>query len=179
MEFIFITGNKDKFAEASQIIPDLIQKDLDLTEIQEIDSKKIIVAKLEEAKKQVQGNLIVEDVSFNMECISGFPGPLIKWFLKSLGNEGIYKIAKDANNFNLEVKVIIGLSFENGNTVFFEGVTIGTIVSPRGENGWGFDSITQPLGQVKTFAEMTDEEKNSISMRRIAFTKLKDYLGLL
>ncbi|XOU94823.1 MAG: RdgB/HAM1 family non-canonical purine NTP pyrophosphatase [Candidatus Kerfeldbacteria bacterium] len=39
-----------------------------------------------------------------------------------------------------------------------------------------YDSIFIPEGQDKTFAEMTKEEKNSISHRGIAFNKLKDFL---
>lgn len=175
-KLVFITGNKDKFAEASQIIPQLEQKDIDLPEIQEIDPEEIIKAKLNEARKNVQGNLIVEDVSFKMGSLKGLPGPLIKWFLKALGNDGLYEIAAKMDNTDVEVRLIIGLSQEQGDTVFFEGITKGTIVSPRGNGGWGFDAIVQPEGFDKTLGEMSPEEKNKISMRKIAFQKLKDYI---
>jgi XTP/dITP diphosphohydrolase len=35
----------------------------------------------------------------------------------------------------------------------------------RGTNGFGYDSIFMPLSFNKTYAEMTDTEKNSISHR--------------
>ena len=47
----FITGNKDKFNEAKEVIPDLDFISLGLDEIQELDSKKIIEHKVKEALK--------------------------------------------------------------------------------------------------------------------------------
>ncbi len=176
MKLIFITGNKGKFEEAKAIIPDLEQSDIDLVEIQSIDSKEVITHKLEEARKMVTGSFAVEDNSLYLEALNGLPGPLIKWFLKTIGNDGLYKLAESFNNFNASAKVVIGLSKEDRTTEFFEGEIKGKIVSPRGENGFGWDAIFEIEGTGKTFAEMTQEEKNEISMRKIAFQKLKGYL---
>ena len=53
----------------------------------------------------------------------------------------------------------------------------GTIpTQPRGTNGFACDPIFIPEGYNKTFAEMTAEEKNAISMHKIALEKLRDYL---
>ena len=57
MKIQFITGNKNKFAEAQKIISNLEQLDVDLPEIQEIDAKKVIEAKLQEAKIYLKVNL--------------------------------------------------------------------------------------------------------------------------
>jgi non-canonical purine NTP pyrophosphatase (RdgB/HAM1 family) len=179
MKLTFITGNKGKFEEASKIIPELEQKDIDLAEIQSLDPKQIIQAKLNEAKKEIQGNLVVEDGGLYIESLNGLPGPLIKWFMKALGNEGLYKVLENSENKKAEAKVIVGVSFENEITEFFEGSVSGLIVAPRGDNGFGWDKIFQPEGYNKTFAEMTIEEKNETSMRKIAFQKLKDYLEKL
>jgi inosine triphosphate pyrophosphatase len=176
MKLTFITGNKGKFDEASKIITDLEQKDIDLVEIQSLDPKEIIQAKLEEAKKNIQANVVVEDGGLYIESLNGLPGPLIKWFMKALDNDGLYKITESFENKKAEAKVVIGVSFETGIAEFFEGSIPGTIVSPRGDNGFGWDKIFQPDGFNKTFAEMTIEEKNEISMRKLAFQKLKDYL---
>jgi non-canonical purine NTP pyrophosphatase (RdgB/HAM1 family) len=59
---------------------------------------------------------------------------------------------------------------------YFEGFYDGSIVSPRGTGGFGWDPIFQPAGSPLTFAEMSLEEKNKYSMRRIAAQKLKEYL---
>ncbi|HBP51610.1 TPA: non-canonical purine NTP pyrophosphatase, RdgB/HAM1 family [Candidatus Shapirobacteria bacterium] len=174
MKIIFLTGNKDKFSEAVEIIPYLQQSDIDLTEIQSIDPKDVILHKLEEAKKHIKGNLIVEDTSLTLEGMNGLPGTLIKLFLKTIKNEGLVKIAKSFGNDKATAKVMIGYADEKGECKFFEGLIEGRIVKPRGDNGFGWDEIFEPQGMKKTFAEMTTEEKNKISMRKLAFQKLKD-----
>ena len=50
--------------------------------------------------------------------------------------------------------------------------------APRGTNGFGWDAIFQPLGSERTFAEMTPEEKDHFSMRRLALEQLRSS-GLL
>lgn len=168
MKLIFVTGNKGKFTEAKQIIDNLEQVDIDLAEIQSLDSKEIILHKLEEAEKKVDGSLIVEDSSLSFECLSGLPGPLIKLFIKTIGNEGLVKMVKSLGNSKAVASVVIG--YRCGDvTEFFEGVIEGVITEPRGDNGFGWDAIFQPINKDKTFAEMTFEEKNEISMRKIAF----------
>lgn len=176
MQITFVTGNQNKFAEASQIIPDLEMLDLDLVEIQEIDSQKIIEYKLNEAKKNLDGNIVVEDNSLTFSCLGALPGPLIKWFMKELGNDKLYKLCESFNNFDAVAKVTIGHSDENGQAHFFDGAIAGKIVQPVGEHGFGWDAIFMPNGVSKTFAQMSSEEKNQISMRKIAFQKLADFL---
>ena len=174
MTLYFITGNKSKFEEVKSILGNVEQLDMDLPEIQEIDARKIIKAKLLEALRHRKGEFFVEDTSLHLDCLKGLPGPLIKWFLKTIGNEGLYKITEKLGDNRAEAKTIIGYA-KGGEIHFFEGKITGKIVSPRG-TGFGWDPIFQPDGFSKTFGEMTSHEKNQISMRRIALTKLKDYL---
>lgn len=46
---------------------------------------------------------------------------------------------------------------------------------PKGENGFGFDEIFE-LEDGKTLAEITKEEKNQISSRKIALEKIKEII---
>jgi len=48
--------------------------------------------------------------------------------------------------------------------------------SPRGTNGFGYDPIFLPDGFSRTYAELTAEEKNTISHRAKALAKMKDVL---
>lgn len=177
MSLYFVTGNQGKFKEAKQVIYNLEQKDIDLPEIQAIDPKEIIKVKLGYALKRNEGPLIVEDNSLYLDCLKGLPGPLIKWFLKTVGNDGLFEIAGRAENYKAKAAVMIGYAKNEDDINFFQGIVKGRIVAPIGDNGFGWDSIFQPEGYDKTYAEMTLEEKNGISMRRIAFEKLKNYLG--
>jgi non-canonical purine NTP pyrophosphatase (RdgB/HAM1 family) len=176
MTLYFITGNKGKLKEVKSILPSVKQYDIDLPEIQDIDARKVIKEKLLEALKHRKGEFIVEDTSLYLDCLNGMPGPLIKWFMKTVGNKGLYNIAKKLGNYNAEAKTIIGYAKNRKNIKFFEGNIKGKIVSPKGTKGFGWDPIFKPKGFTKNFAEMSHEDKNSISMRRTALNKLKRFL---
>ncbi|MEK7541483.1 MAG: non-canonical purine NTP pyrophosphatase [Patescibacteria group bacterium] len=172
----FITGNKGKFDEAKLIVPEIEQLDIDLPEIQESDAKRIIQAKLIAARTHQNGEFIVEDTGLYLDCLNGFPGPLIKWLLAAVGPDGIYRIAENMGNCGAVAKTVIGYGKSPEDTHFFEGSVRGAIVDPRGDFGFGWDPIFKPDGHERTFAEMSREEKNTVSMRRIATEHLKSFL---
>ncbi|MBP5531614.1 MAG: RdgB/HAM1 family non-canonical purine NTP pyrophosphatase [Lentisphaeria bacterium] len=59
----------------------------------------------------------------------------------------------------------------------FEGEVKGRIIdTPRGTNGFGYDPIFVPDGMDKTFAELTQEEKNQISHRANAYRKALEFV---
>jgi len=176
MTLYFITGNKNKFAEVSAILPGVKQLDIDLPEIQDIDAKEIIKAKLLEALNYKQAAFIVEDTSLYFDCLNGLPGPLIKWFMNTLGNKGLFNIVEKLGNNKAEAKTIIGYAKSPDEIYYFEGSIKGRIVSPKGKSGFGWDPIFQPEGNSKSFAEFSQKEKNEISMRRIALNKLKGFI---
>lgn len=61
--------------------------------------------------------------------------------------------------------------------MWVEGICRGTIVfTPRGANGFGYDPLFQPEGSARTYAEMTAEEKNSLSHRARA---VEQFINLL
>ena len=124
-----------------------------------------------------QIQFIVEDTGFYIDCLPGLPGPLIKWFLKTIGRKGIYEICKKFDNFKAKNISMIGYRSEKGEIKFFKGETSGAVVMERGESGFGWDPIFVPDGDERTYAEMSTGEKNEVSMRRKAFEELKEYLG--
>ena len=175
MKLFFITGSANKFAEVKVILPQVEQLDIELDEIQELDAHKIIAAKIFQARRNKGNTYMVEDTSLYLDGMQGLPGPLIKWFLKSIGPEGIFKLAQTFGSA-ARAKTIIGYADEKGKIEFFEGETKGTIVEQCGAAGFRWDAIFQPDGSNKTFAELTMEEKNAYSMRSIAVQKLQAYL---
>lgn len=169
----FITSNSGKLAEARMILGQVEALDIDLPEIQELDSRVIITAKLHEGRKHKPQGLIVEDTSLSLAALNGLPGPLVKWFLNRLGASGLYELARQRGNCFAEAKTVVGYLSNEGKTSFYEGVIVGEIVAPRGEKGFGWDPIFQPSGHTRTFAEMSAEEKNSMSMRARCFQQLR------
>jgi len=47
---------------------------------------------------------------------------------------------------------------------------------PHGQNGFGYDSIFVPESEERTFAQMSEEEKNTISHRAHAIADMRPYL---
>lgn len=182
METYFITGNEGKFREVQGRIQNLkILPIKDLPEIQSLDIREIIEYKLREAIEELNGKYIaiVEDTGLYLDAMNGFPGPLIKFLLQTIGNEGIYKICNSFESFNSEAVTVFGFyNSEKESVEFFEGRVKGTITSPKGENGFGWDSIFIPDRATKTFAEMeTIKEKNKFSMRYNAMNKMLVSIG--
>jgi len=172
----FITGNSGKFAEVKAFIPDIEQKDIDLPEIQSIDPKEIISAKLAAATSHGLSEFIVEDTGLYIDCLNQLPGPLVKWFLKQLGSDGLADLISHYEQQTAHAITWIGYQSSTGEVQYFEGSIEGTIVAPRGE-GFGWDPIFQPTGYTQTFGEMTREEKSTISMRKIAVQALVESLA--
>lgn len=171
----FVTGNNHKFREAQALLPQLQRIAFDLPEEQSLDPQLVIAKKLEVARQQHDGPLIVEDTSLYLEGLNGFPGPLIKWMLQAVGNQGIYDLCQSIHNRQAIARTVIG--YDNGEaTQFFTGETEGHIVAPYGNDGFGWDQIFQPDGLQETFAEMGDEFKPEFSMRTRAFEQLRQYL---
>ncbi len=175
MALFFITGSKNKFAEVKALLPDVEQLELDLPEIQELDAHKIITAKLFEASKHLGNEYMVEDTSLYINGMNGLPGPLNKWFLQSIGPEGMYKLTQ-LFGAAASAKTILGYADGKGSVRFFEGETTGTIVAPSGESNFGWDGIFLPDGSTKTYAEMTREEKHAIGHRGKAVQAFKEFL---
>ena len=103
---------------------------------------------------------------------------MVKWFQKTIGIEGIADLAEKFGNDGALAKTVIGYAKNPEEIYFFEGAVSGTIVPPIGEHKFGWDPIFQPDGHTKTFAEMDDEERMSLKMRRIATLKLKEFLDI-
>ena len=82
---------------------------------------------------------------------------------------------ENESNRQLIAKAAIG--FHNGKEVVtFIGEVKGTLATEaRGQSGWGWDPIFIPSNLDKTYAELTSEEKNAISHRRVALESFKKY----
>jgi len=182
-QLTFITGNSGKLAEMQAFLPFVKGKKIDLPEIQSVDTKEIVRAKLSSAVQLCDGPIIVDDTAFYMECFAGkngfqeLPGPLAKWFLKTIGNTGLAEIAYKLEKTKARAQTIIGYAPNKKDFYFFEGVTFGNVVAPQGTSGFGWDHIFVPRGFAQTFAKMGIEQKNKISPRAQSAQKLKQFLN--
>ena len=67
----------------------------------------------------------------------------------------------------------LSIAWPDGHVETFEGRVDGVLVwPPRGENGFGYDAMFQPLGHAISFGEMDPGAKHAMSHRADAFAKL-------
>lgn len=174
-EVVFVTGNRHKLEEVESILGKMRHVHLDLPEMQELEPRKVVIAKAQAAIEQGYSPVLIEDTSLAVHSLNGLPGPLIKWFLKALGGEGVHQLAASKKDCRAEVRTIFALALGPQSFIYGEGVVQGEVVAPRG-SGFGWDSIFQPEGSKKTMGEMTKEEKASFSIRVKALHDLRSQL---
>jgi non-canonical purine NTP pyrophosphatase (RdgB/HAM1 family) len=175
-KIFFVTSNENKLREVQEILGRKLDNiDLDIDEIQTLEVREVVKEKAWKAYQQVKKPILVEDTGVYIDSWKGFPGALIKWLLKTLGNGGICNalVSRERDAF---VETCFCL-YDGKKFRIFVGRVDGRITeTPRGETNFGWDPIFQPRGYEKTFAEMSNQEKNQLSMRKVASIKLKKFL---
>jgi len=184
----FVSGNKNKLRELNDMFNEhfkgieVKQLDIDLPELQGLP-EDIVRGKLKlalEKAKNLKGPVLVEDTSLCFNAYGGLPGPYIKYFLKSIKQEGLYKMACAFEDHSAYAQSIFGLQKdEKSEPHLFVGKTDGEIVSPRGQKNFGlsgWDPCFKPNCSKKTYGEMEEDEKNKISHRGKSSKALIDFL---
>ena len=189
MKILFATSNKNKAVEIQKLIPEgfeiLTLNDIDLQE------------EIPETSDTIEGNAIqktnfivenfgidcfADDTGLEIEALNGEPGV---YSARYAGEEKdpnknmdlVLKKMQGITNRKARFKTIISLSLDN-KSYLFEGVVEGIIRKDKvGNLGFGYDPIFEPENIGRTFAEMTIEEKNTISHRGRAFEKMIHFLN--
>lgn len=129
-------------------------------------------------------NALADDSGLEVEALNGAPGVNSARYAGVHGDAEANMVKllgelKGIENRKACFKTVLALIL-NGNKFEFKGEIWGQITeNKRGTAGFGYDPIFIPDGYDKTFAEMSPEEKNSISHRSIAVQKLVDFLKTL
>lgn len=77
------------------------------------------------------GPCVVEDTSLEFTALGGMPGAYIKFFQRSLGSEGLYKILHAFEDKSARAVCTLAFCpFPHADPVLFTGTTSGTIVEP-------------------------------------------------
>ena len=184
-KLLLITGNPGKAKEFKDLIKidklKFTHKSLDLQEIQSMNLEEIGEFKISSALQQLGSHLdvdavMIDDTGLFCSGLNGLPGPFIKWFLDSIGAEGLFDLV---GNNNAQTKAVCLLSLgllKSGKIIHFMGETEGILVSPKGSGGFGWDKIFKPKGSKKTYGEMLPAEKNKISHRTLAVEKFRSWI---
>ena len=189
-EIVIASGNAGKIKEAQEILKEFkitsikdagididVEEDKDTFEGNAIKKAEVIANKLNGKK------CIADDSGIEIEYLNGFPGVITKRWFEGTDRERNLKLIeklKGVPKENRKIKFTTAIALSDGkNTICELGIIDGFVAEEvRGENGFGFDEIFE-LENGKTLAELTQEEKNQISARKIALEKIKQKLDNL
>lgn len=187
-KLVFATNNQHKLEEARAITAGKFE----LLSLADIDCHDDIP----ETAPTLEGNALIkarwifdrygfdcfaDDTGLMVDALGGEPGVLSARYARP-GHDSEANMRKLLANmegnpdrkahFSTAVALIL-----DGKEYLFEGRVDGTIASePGGENGFGYDPVFVADETGRRFAEMTAEEKNSISHRGRAMRKLAEFL---
>ena len=189
MKLVFATNNPNKLKEVKEILPNTIEL-LSLKDIQCFDE-------IEETETTLEGNAqlkadyitqkfgyncFADDTGLEVEILKGKPGVYSARFAgKPCNSENnmqkLLAELKNKTNRKAQFRTAISLNL-NEEKFLFEGICKGEILTKKqGEKGFGYDPIFKPENHTTSFAEMSSEEKNTISHRGIAIKKLVAFLS--
>ncbi|KAI8912137.1 inosine triphosphate pyrophosphatase [Entophlyctis helioformis] len=175
---VFVTGNENKLREVRAIVGDsmpLTAQKVDLPELQGPSTQYVSFEKARTAAALLGTPVLTEDTALCFEAMGGLPGPYIKWFLESLGHDGLNRMLAGFGDTRAYALCTFAYCVPGGEPVLFEGRTDGRIVPARGPTGFGWDPVFQPNGFDQTYAEMDKSVKNEISHRYKALVKVKEF----
>lgn len=181
MEAIFVTSNEHKRREAAEILGvELTGATPEVPEIQALDVSEVAAAKARAAYEALGSPphpVLVEDSGFVVEAWGGLPGAFTKWFMKSVGNEGLLRMLPlDEDRSARAVCAVAVAGPSLGEVRVFLGEVPGVIgPEPRGGGGFGWDPIFIPHGSSLTYAQM-GPDKNTDSHRARAFRVVRGSL---
>lgn len=188
-KLVFATNNAHKLEEVTAILGEHIE----LLSLNDIDCHTDIpeTADTLEGNARLKSSFIFEnygmdcfadDTGLEVEALNGAPGVYSARYAGGEGHDSqanMRKLLHDLEGvenrkaqFRTAISLILG-----GKEYLFEGVVKGEIIKEkRGDSGFGYDPIFQPEGYDKTFAELGNDIKNTISHRARAVQKLCEFL---
>ena len=188
MDIVFATNNGNKLTEVQALLGDTVNllalKDINC--IEEIPEEQDTIEgnaaqKSHYVSEKYHVNCFADDTGLEIETLDGRPGVYSARYAgkNCTSADNITKILEELVgkvNRKARFKTVISLLI-GGKEYQFEGIVEGTITErPRGKKGFGYDPVFQPEGYDRVFAEMTLEEKNTISHRALAVKKLVTFL---
>ena len=198
MKIVFATNNAHKLSE----IKDILGEGFEVLSLSDIGCHDDIpetagtlegnaLLKAQYIHDHYHINCFADDTGLEVEALNGAPGVFSARYAGGEGHDSEANMSKllselkEKSNRKARFRTVIALiECEEGTTkpktTCFEGIVEGHITKERhGSEGFGYDPIFVPDGYDKSFAELGNEVKNTISHRARAVAKLAEFLANL
>jgi XTP/dITP diphosphohydrolase len=179
----FVSKSELKLSEYRELLrmPNLRREPMPTSESTTPELDQLVREKCKKTLEYVDPPFFVEHTALSIEVLGGWPGVTTEPFLSRNSNAALLKMLAEykGDQRRAVVRIAIGyLSARGAKVKVLEAETVGHISDEvRGGNGFGWDQIFVPEGEVRTYAEMTPGEKNKISMRAKVAESFRILLG--
>lgn len=189
-KLVFATNNPHKLEEIRAILG----SKLEILSLADIGCD----ANIPETAETLEGNALIkahyvydnykldcfaDDTGLEVDALHGLPGVHTARYAYPDRHDPeanmikLLEALRENNDRNARFRTVIAL-IEKGKEHLFEGVVEGVIAREKsGTQGFGYDPVFIPEGNSKTFAELGEDIKNTISHRARAVQKLAEYLA--
>ncbi len=169
----FVTASVNKFADYQFLLgkfADLHWAKLNVEDPVTNDLSILIRRKVDLVRPQLPYlPFLVEQTNLLIKAWSDLPGNVTSLFIDGVGVDGICKMLQNFEDKTARVITDMAYHAPDGQVMVFRGELTGKIApEPRGNQIFGWDAIFIPDDHKRTFAEMTMEQRNSISTRKLA-----------
>ena len=191
MKIVFATNNPNKLKEIQSLIP----KEIEIISLKEIGCNEDIpetgdtleanaFQKAHYIKDNFNYDCFADDTGLEIDELNGDPGVYSARYAgpERNANANMNKVLnelKGKKNRKAQFRTAIALILK-GEEYLFEGKVEGYISKDKqGNEGFGYDPIFIPENDIRSFAQMSMQEKGAISHRGRAVKKLVTYLNNL
>lgn len=193
MRLIVASNNQNKIREIKKILQNKVEEVISLKDAG-------IFVDVEETGKSFQENallkatairnllkdksfaVLADDSGLEVEALNGAPGIFSARFAGENKNDSdnrkkLLTLLKNQKNRKARFVCALVLINENDGKISVTATSDGEITEEEtGDNGFGYDSLFYSYDLKKTFAEASDDEKNSVSHRARALLQLQKKL---
>ncbi len=193
MRLIVASNNQNKIREIKKILQNKVEEVISLKDAG-------IFVDVEETGKTFQENallkatairnllkdksfaVLADDSGLEVEALNGAPGIFSARFAGENKNDSdnrkkLLTLLKNQKNRKARFVCALVLINENDGKISVTATSDGEITEKEtGDNGFGYDSLFYSYDLKKTFAEASDDEKNSVSHRARALLQLQKKL---
>ena len=188
-KILIATNNKGKFKEIKALLPKNIKyfspKYFDMKEPIENGKTFQENAKIKSLYGSRKSKLVCisDDSGIEISALNNGPGIFsARWAGKTknfdVAIKKVFKKLKKINKLNSKAKFVccLSIAFPDGKSKEFVGKINGRISFPaKGKKGFGYDPIFLPAKHKKTFGQLSLKNKQRLSHRYKAFSKIKKY----
>jgi XTP/dITP diphosphohydrolase len=192
MKFVVATFNRDKAAELHALLalPDVELVPLadwpGATAPEETGDTLLANARIKARGAAALTRLpaIADDTGLEVDALHGAPGVHAAHYAGPGATyaDNVARLLRELADVPPEqrtarFRTVCCVAWPDGMEMSADGVLQGTITdAPRGTNGFGYDPVFVPKGETRTYAELSEAEKNAISHRARAVRMLRRIL---